>query len=186
MDQLVKHLLYLSYFVVCYHISIIYLSSSICREAQLMKTVCPKTCCSIQSPVHFNHNTTHHWTQWVICHVFPEQSHKALMDRTTEKSGPTEIWTRIAGFRVQSANHYTMAPLDTWKTPMLSAVLLSLYKIHKVLCLIAGLNELTSRCCQNQLYWPCMRTHTSNLTPVFLLLSTYRHKQINKQKTCTT
>ena len=25
--------------------------------------------------------------------------------------GPTEIWTRIAGFRVQSANHYTMGPL---------------------------------------------------------------------------
>ena len=24
--------------------------------------------------------------------------------------GPTEIWTRIAGFRVQSANHYTMGP----------------------------------------------------------------------------
>ena len=25
--------------------------------------------------------------------------------------GPTEIWTRIAGFRVLSANHYTMGPL---------------------------------------------------------------------------
>ena len=25
--------------------------------------------------------------------------------------GPTETWTRIAGFRVQSANHYTMGPL---------------------------------------------------------------------------
>ena len=25
-------------------------------------------------------------------------------------SGPTEIWTRIAGFRVQSANHYTIGP----------------------------------------------------------------------------
>ena len=24
--------------------------------------------------------------------------------------GPTEIWTRIAGFRVQNANHYTMGP----------------------------------------------------------------------------
>ena len=24
--------------------------------------------------------------------------------------GPTEIWTRIAGFKVQSANHYTMGP----------------------------------------------------------------------------
>ena len=27
-----------------------------------------------------------------------------------KKSGPTEIWTRIAGFRVQSANHYTIGP----------------------------------------------------------------------------
>ena len=27
--------------------------------------------------------------------------------------GPTEIWTRIAGFKVQSANHYTMGPLVT-------------------------------------------------------------------------
>ena len=26
--------------------------------------------------------------------------------------GPTEIWTRIAGFKVQSANHYTMGPVD--------------------------------------------------------------------------
>ncbi len=26
------------------------------------------------------------------------------------KIGPTEIWTRIAGFKVQSANHYTMGP----------------------------------------------------------------------------
>ena len=25
--------------------------------------------------------------------------------------GPTEIWTRIAGFKVQSANHYTMGPM---------------------------------------------------------------------------
>ena len=27
--------------------------------------------------------------------------------------GPTEIWTRIAGFKVQSANHYTMGPCVT-------------------------------------------------------------------------
>ena len=26
------------------------------------------------------------------------------------RSGPTEIWTRIAGFRVLSANHYTIGP----------------------------------------------------------------------------
>ena len=28
------------------------------------------------------------------------------------KKGSTEIWTRIAGFKVQSANHYTMEPHD--------------------------------------------------------------------------
>ena len=36
-----------------------------------------------------------------------------LNNKTTKKSrGPTEIWTRIAGFKVQSANHYTMGPYD--------------------------------------------------------------------------
>ena len=30
-----------------------------------------------------------------------------------KKLGPAEIWTRIAGFRVQSANHYTTGPI--WK-----------------------------------------------------------------------
>ena len=30
--------------------------------------------------------------------------------RIEKKVGPTEIWTRIAGFKVQSANHYTMGP----------------------------------------------------------------------------
>ena len=36
----------------------------------------------------------------------------------TRQKGPTEIWTRIAGFRVQSANHYTMEPLllKSWYT----------------------------------------------------------------------
>ena len=31
--------------------------------------------------------------------------------------GSTEIWTRIAGFRVQSANHYTIEPVTNnfWK-----------------------------------------------------------------------
>ena len=28
------------------------------------------------------------------------------------KVGSTEIWTRIAGFKVQSANHYTMEPYN--------------------------------------------------------------------------
>ena len=33
-----------------------------------------------------------------------------LKNRRKKKAGPTEIWTRIAGFKVQSANHYTMGP----------------------------------------------------------------------------
>lgn len=32
--------------------------------------------------------------------------------KATSQTGSTEIWTRIAGFRVQSANHYTMEPHD--------------------------------------------------------------------------
>ena len=28
------------------------------------------------------------------------------------KRGPAETWTRIAGFKVQSANHYTTGPVD--------------------------------------------------------------------------
>ena len=33
--------------------------------------------------------------------------------RSRTESGSTEIWTRIAGFKVQSANHYTMGPCVT-------------------------------------------------------------------------
>ena len=31
-------------------------------------------------------------------------------DKRVKKIGSTEIWTRIAGFKVQSANHYTIEP----------------------------------------------------------------------------
>ena len=31
--------------------------------------------------------------------------------KTKAYEGATEIWTRIAGFKVQSANHYTMGPV---------------------------------------------------------------------------
>ena len=34
---------------------------------------------------------------------------EVLQEKKNE--GPTEIWTRIAGFKVQSANHYTMGPV---------------------------------------------------------------------------
>ena len=36
--------------------------------------------------------------------------HYIVEIRNIKKTGPTEIWTRIAGFKVQSANHYTMGP----------------------------------------------------------------------------
>ena len=36
-------------------------------------------------------------------------SDKYFLNKIVEQ-GPTEIWTRIAGFRVLSANHYTMGP----------------------------------------------------------------------------
>ena len=32
--------------------------------------------------------------------------------KSDKKEGSTEIWTRIAGFKVQSANHYTIEPDD--------------------------------------------------------------------------
>ncbi len=34
-----------------------------------------------------------------------------------KKKGPTGIWTRIAGFRVQSDNHYTIGPRISLKHP---------------------------------------------------------------------
>ena len=43
-------------------------------------------------------------------HEIQAKSEKTAYWRKIGKGGPTEIWTRIAGFRVQSANHYTMGP----------------------------------------------------------------------------
>ncbi len=36
---------------------------------------------------------------------------KIIKDIPKTYTGSAEIWTRIAGFRVQSANHYTTEPL---------------------------------------------------------------------------
>ena len=36
--------------------------------------------------------------------------YKSRTNYWKKTSGPAEIWTRIAGFRVQSANHYTTGP----------------------------------------------------------------------------
>ena len=38
------------------------------------------------------------------------QKYNNIAFQKDENIGPTEIWTRIAGFRVQSANHYTIGP----------------------------------------------------------------------------
>ena len=35
---------------------------------------------------------------------------RTYREKGKKVAGLTEIWTRIAGFRVQSANHYTMGP----------------------------------------------------------------------------
>ena len=46
--------------------------------------------------------------------IFNEVKSSTFHSRTfyfAKKRGPTEIWTRIAGFRVQSANRYTIRPL---------------------------------------------------------------------------
>ena len=37
-------------------------------------------------------------------------NHKLTKLRRKQNEGSTEIWTRIAGFKVQSANHYTIEP----------------------------------------------------------------------------
>ena len=39
---------------------------------------------------------------------FPKEQKCFFLAR--KKTGSTEIWTRIAGFKVQSANHYTIEP----------------------------------------------------------------------------
>ena len=36
--------------------------------------------------------------------------HINILIFVTKKKGPTGIWTRIAGFKVQSDNHYTIGP----------------------------------------------------------------------------
>ena len=55
---------------------------------------------------------------WYICvdiYKYNFQKSKLLRKKKQESFlGSTEIWTRIAGFRVLSANHYTMEPQTSW------------------------------------------------------------------------
>ena len=54
----------------------------------------------------------------------------------SRQEGPTEIWTRIAGFRVQSAHHYTMEPPreppGLHRQTTVSASLASIRPTHKL------------------------------------------------------
>ena len=47
-----------------------------------------------------------------LCESEPASQFPMTASLQARQQGPTEIWTRIAGFRVQSANHYTMEPQD--------------------------------------------------------------------------
>ena len=40
-----------------------------------------------------------------------QQKEKSVHEHRTKKRGPTQIWTGVAGFKVQSANRYTIEPL---------------------------------------------------------------------------
>jgi hypothetical protein len=61
--------------------------------------------------------------------------------------GPTEIWTRIAGFKVQSANHYTIGPDSTFSQLFLKPM----YHTHltywqKDECFLPGSNRRPCAC----------------------------------------
>ena len=65
-----------------------------------------------------------------ITAVFPKQVQPIasplglILDEEDKKvSGSTEIWTRIAGFRVLSANHYTIEPRVAHLTDFLLSIL---------------------------------------------------------------
>ena len=53
-------------------------------------------------------------TSKVVCDKassdFNPEEHPHFSGQTPKTQGPTEIRTRIAGFKVQSANHYTIGP----------------------------------------------------------------------------
>ena len=45
-------------------------------------------------------------------------NHKLTKLGRKQNEGSTEIWTRIAGFKVQSANHYTIEPWHMWEVKL--------------------------------------------------------------------
>ena len=60
-----------------------------------------------------------------------------FLQKVKNCTGPAEIWTRIAGFRVQSANHYTTGPHYTPDSPLVQqtseASKLMLTKLYPVM-----------------------------------------------------
>ena len=46
--------------------------------------------------------------------------------------GSTEIWTRIAGFKVQSANHYTIEPLENVESSKVKQIVKTIIKLLKL------------------------------------------------------
>ena len=51
-----------------------------------------------------------------------------------KREGPTEIWTRIAGFKVQSANHYTMGPMSHYGCSYVQSVFMNCFVSLELLC----------------------------------------------------
>ena len=61
---------------------------------------------------------TDHDEEKLMCTHMSMYHEKVFTPAPNKKNheGPTEIWTRITGFRVQSANHYTMGPFTMNET----------------------------------------------------------------------
>ena len=59
---------------------------------------------------------TDHDEEKLMCTHMSMYHEKVFTPAPNKKNheGPTEIWTRITGFRVQSANHYTMGPCTVY------------------------------------------------------------------------
>ena len=60
--------------------------------------------------------------------------------------GPTEIWTRIAGFKVQSANHYTMEPWVLQWQDCSHLAINTMADWNKKICFLPGSNRRPCAC----------------------------------------
>ena len=74
----------------------------------------------VPSAIHIHPYWSWYWI-FKICNIFLSYTAPSLSEvlwtpnfrLQVKKVGSTEIWTRIAGFKVQSANHYTIEPGPT-------------------------------------------------------------------------